>query len=374
MMRKIILSLTILLTLCGISNADFIYATSDGHLGTIKINSSSDIEAPSIQYRGTMSNSSMIPFLMSYWNGTTTRVMMIDRFATESGDRAYVFNPTDMSQCISSADMNGVYGTTLGGFADNGHSVFLAGFSTVYEVDTSSFRVRNSFDCSRVISRDGYDTETECLAVDSSLIHVVASSGERQKYMRFEGQLKTGVSSFLSADTSAGASAMMTTSNNWPIIGHSSGIDVMRSDKKFYRTISTDYPVKAMCTDSSGNLFYSTQYQDGDNYVNTISLFVLGTEFTPVTITSTSPNFRLLRDNSHKDTFAAMTDEGIRFITFQNGRTLIREYTASELGGTPVGIAAATVSGYNANSSSSGCNSGIGLVISALIFCMMRRK
>ncbi|MBR4196907.1 MAG: hypothetical protein IKQ95_09380 [Synergistaceae bacterium] len=370
MIRKITMSLMILLMLCGISSADFVYMTSAGHLGAIKISASSDIEALPLQYTGNVSS----PFLASYWNGRATDIMLIDRNAAASGDRAYIFTPGNMENFTRSADIAGVYGTGIAAYADNGYSLFLGAGSTLYEVSTSSFRVLNSFDCAEIVSRDGYSTEIEALRVDS-LIHVIASSGEKQKYARFDGQLKKNKDLFMSADLSAGASAMLTTSTAWPIIGHSSGIDAMRSDKKLYLTISTDYPVKAMCPDSGSDFFFSTQYYDGSNYVNTIMHSASRTEFTPMTITSSGQDFRLLRDNSHMETFAAMTDEGIRIISYADRRTFSREFTSSDLGGTLAGIAAASVSGYNANSSSSGCDSlYAGMILLAVIPFVMRRK
>ncbi|MBQ3447928.1 MAG: hypothetical protein IJG37_09835 [Synergistaceae bacterium] len=371
MARKIALSLMILLTMCGISNADLVYMTSSGHLGSIRINSSSDIESPSLHYTGNLSS----PFLTTYWDGSSINVMMIDRNATASGDRAYIFPTNNIAECVYSTDLEGIYGTECASFSENGYSLFLGAEGNIYEVRSSSFYILNSFDCYGVISRDGYDTEVLSLAADSSYIHALASDGERQKYMRFDGQIRAGVDVFTSADLRPGASCMLTDSSGWPVIGHSSGIDMLRSDMTLYDTISTDHPVRSICPDSSNSFFYSTQYRDGDNYVNTVMHSAMGTQFTPVTIISSSPNFRLLRDNTHKETFAAMYDEGIRIISYVSGRTSSREYSASSLGGTPAGVAAAAVSGYSPNSSSSGCDSvQAGMILLAMIPLMLRRK
>ena len=250
-MRKIIFAMMILLTFCGVSYADFIYATSTGSLGTIKLNSSSDIEAPSIQYTGNISS----PLLIAYWDGSSTNVMMIERNATDSGDKAYVFRANNIADCVYSADIDGIYGTECASYSQNGYSLFLGAEGKIYEVRSSSFYILNSFDCSGVISRDGYDTETVSLAADSSYIHAIASAGERQKYMRFDGQIRTGVQVFTSADLKPGAYSMIAASSGWPIIGHSSGVDVMMSGMNVYYTISTDYPVKSICEDSSSNFF-----------------------------------------------------------------------------------------------------------------------
>lgn len=370
-MRKFLLTLVMLTALCGISSADMVYMTSTGNLGTIKINSSSDIEAPGIQYTGALSS----PFLTSYWNGSSTSLAIISRNATSSGDRAYVFNPNNLTNYSYSADIEGVYGTDGAGYAESGYSIFLMAGSRIYEVETGNFEVKNSFDCTRVISADGYDTEIDSISVGAQTIHVIASAGGKQRYIRFDGQLKEGVNYFISSDVSEGASVVLSTSNSIPVIGHSTGIDAMDNSRKFYRLISSDYPVKAMCPDNSNGFFYATQYQDGGSYVNTIMHSAQGTQFTPITATSASSNIKLLRDNKNPETFAVMTDESVIICTYKDWKTSTREYPASALGGTLSGIASATVSGYDGNSSSSGCNvAGMGLVALGIMLLTRRVK
>ena len=369
-MRKFLLALAIITMLCGVSSADMVYMTSTGNLGTIKISSSSDIEAPSIQYTGTSSS----PFLTSYWNGSSTNLAIITRNATSSGDRAYVFNPSSLTNYSYSADIEGVHGTSGAGYAETGYSLFLTAGSKIYEVETSGFGVLNSFDCMAVISADGHDTEIDSIAVDAQTIHVIASAGERQRYIRFDGQLKEGVDYFVSADVSAGSTVVLSNSSSYPVIAHSTGIDAMAGNSKFYSLLSSDYPVKAMCRDNSNGFFYATQYQSGESYVNTIMHSLQDTQFTAATITSASSNIKLLRDNKNSDTFAVMTDEAITLFTYSNGRTSRRDYTASTLGGTPSGIAAATVSGYDKDSNSSGCNAFSTMGLAILCITILMRK
>ncbi|MBQ4431017.1 MAG: hypothetical protein II877_05900, partial [Synergistaceae bacterium] len=201
-MRKILLSLAALLVMSGVSSADFVYSTSAGHLGTVKVAASFDIEAPSVKYTGNHSS----PFLTSYWNGSGTSLALIDRNAGTSGDMAYVFSPGGLENFTYSADIEGVYGTSAAGYAESGYSLFLTTGSMLYEVNVNSFSVMNSFDCTRIISDEVYPTEIESIAVDSSLIHIIASAGNARRYMRFEGQLDDTKYSFLSADIPDGAS------------------------------------------------------------------------------------------------------------------------------------------------------------------------
>lgn len=370
-MRKILLAVMFILMLCGVSSADFVYMTSAGNLGRISVNSSSDISSPSIEYTGTHSS----PFLASYWNGSDTSLVIIDRYAGVSGDRAYIFRPSDLTTYERSTDIEGVYGANKAGYSENGYSLFLTAGAEIYEVSTRNFGILNSYDCTRIISDDNYSTDIVSLNVDTSLIHLIITAGETRKYAQFEGQLDDTKEYFVSTDVSDGALPLLS-NHNYPIIGHSFGIDVMRGIKgKFYRVISTDHPVKSMCLDNNDSLFYATQYQDGGKYVNTIEHLTSDSQFSPITIESSSPNIKLIRDNNRHEFFAAMTDEGIRLFTYQNRHTASWEYTASMLGGTPAGITAATVSGYDGKTNSSGCDaSGIGLMMIAAVMFMMRRK
>ncbi len=375
MLKKFALSLMILLSLCGISFADFIYTTESGTLGTIRTNESFDVEAPSIQYRGNMSSA----FVTSFWNGKTSNVLLVDRYGSLSGDRGYVFNPSDLSTFTASYDIAGVYGTELAAFSLNGYSLYLTAGSEIYDVNTYDFKVINSFDCTNVISRDDHDTQIRSIAVDTSIIHVLVNVGEQSKYLRFDGQLKkNGVKYFRSFDVSPGASVVLSTNNNLAAVGHSLGIDMLNSNSKFYRLISTDHPVKAICPDTSGGLFYATQTTSGDKYTNTIRHYSTsepGSNQSTQTIESSSPNIKLLRDTARLDIFAAMTDEKITVFSYIDGMITTWEFTSSDLGGNPVAITAASVKGYSSSSSSSGCSSVYaGLVMIAVIPFMLRKR
>ena len=368
-MRKILLAVTLIAMLCGVSSADMVYMTSSGNLGTIQINSSSDIEVPVVQYTGTASS----PFLTSYWNGSGTSLAIISRNATASGDRAYVFNSDSLTKYGYSADIEGVYGTSGASYSENGYSLFLTAGSKIYEVETRNFDVLNSFDCASVISSDGYAAEVKDIAVGTQTIHAIVTAGQRHGYIRFDGQLKSGVNYFLSSDIEDGSSVIQVI-GDVPLIGNNFGVDTINSEKKFYCLLSSDNPVRAMCHDSGNGYFYATQYQSGDKYVNTIKHSVSDSQFTPATVEAASANIKMLRDNNNTDTFAVMTDEGITLFTYSNSQTSRHEYKSSSLGGTPAGLAAATVSGYNGNSNSSGCNaSGMGIIILGLAM-LMRRK
>ena len=376
MLKKFALSLMILLSLSGISFADFIYTTESGALGTIRTDVSWDVELPSIHYRSNISS----PYVTSFWNGKTSSVILIDRYGSLSGDRGYVFSPSDLTTFSKSVDIAGVYGTEHSAYSQNGYSLYLTSGARIYDVDTYSFRVLNSFDCTEVVSSDNYETEINSVAVDASIVHVLAKAGDFERYIRFDGQLKKdGIKYFKSIDIAPDASVVLSTTDNLAIVGHSLGIDMLRRDGKFYRLVSTDYPVKAMCPDKSGGLFYATQTKTDNTYVNTIHHYSPSEARTEsllsfASIESSSPNIKLLRDTSRFEIFAAMTDERIKIFLYEDSIVSEWDFTSSDLGGNPVEITAATVSGYSASSGSSGCSSVMGLGVIAVISFLLRKK
>lgn len=374
MLRKFTLSLMILLLLCGVSFADFVYTTSDGTLGAIRTNQSSDVVLSSNLYTSHISS----PFLTSYWNGSSTNILLLDRYGSDSGDKGYVFSSSNLEEFTASHDIPGVFGTERADFAQNGYSIYFTTGSEIYDVSTSTFTVKNSFDCAKVISQDGYDTEIYSLATDTSLIHVLARAGDELRYIRFDGQLKSNVRTFKSFDVSPGASVVMGTANssNLAVIGHSYGIDVLTRSGTQYSLVSTDYPVKAICPDKSGGLFYAEQSQSGDVYVNTIWNYSDRSSYEVAEIESSSPNIKLIRDETVPEIFSAMTDEKITVILYSNYAAYTWEFSASSLGGTPAGITSATVSGYDPKKSgSSGCSSGYaGIIMLVMIPFVLKRK
>lgn len=373
MLRKFTLSLMILLLFCGVSHADFVYTTSDGTLGAIRTNESSDVVLYSTLYTSNISS----PLLTSYWTGSSTNILLLDSYGSASGDKGYVFSPSNLEQYAESHDIPGVFGAELADFSENGYSIFFTAGSEIYDVSTSTFTVKNSFDCAKVISRDGYDTEICSFEVDSMIIHVLAKAGDSLRYLRFDGQLKSDVRTFRSFDVRPGSSVVLATTNNQAVIGHSSGIDVMRTNGRYNKIVSTDYPVKAMCPDKDRGIFFAEQRQSGDVYVNTIHHYASQSSFSDTVIESSSPNITLIRDENRKEVFAAMTDEKITVFFYDNTYgTDSWEFTASSLGGTPAGIASATVSGYDPKKSgSSGCSSVYaGMIMLVMIPFIVKRK
>ncbi len=367
---KVLLFLTVIfiLSFCASSWANIAYTNSTGNLGLIQVNSSEDVEAPSIKYSASIAD----PFIFSYWSGSNARVVLTDRNKTESGDRLYIFDPVDFSTVQASKDLDGIRGINAAGYSENGRMIFVSSGSKIFGIETSSFNTEVSYDCERIISTDEYVTEIKSIVVDANTVNVLASSGGLDRYIRFDGQLKEGVTFFISRDVTSGASTLAMV-NGSLLLAHPYGIDALGSDGQFGRIISTDYPVTAMCADDNAGVYYATQQYINGQYVNTITnsantdtVF----KFQPVTLNSSSPYIQLVRDTTH-NMLAVMTAENILIYSVSNGG-LMRSFGNSELYGIPVGITATSASGYNPNSSSSGCNASMSCA--GLIFCLLMMK
>ena len=351
--------------------ADIIYTTSDGVLGSIVIISSSDIVEPSIEYRSGIDE----PYLSAYWNGNGTNVMLIDPYKTESGDRAYIFSPTSLASPSESRDIAGVYGTYLSGYANNGRSLFMAAGSKIFEVKTSDFAVVNSYDCRKILSSDGNDTEIVSVLVDNDYVHVIVGSDNARKFVRFDGQLKDNVKYFISADVSADASCLFKLSNT-VLMGCQPGIMSLGSNGKFVQYISSDATVVSMCEDDEERFYYAMKESSDQTYTFTVTNIQnssLRTKFARREILSNYPYIKMMRDRD-KNVLAIMTGEGISFFDIQSGRNL-RNFTASELGGRPFGMVMSSVSGYDSSSSSGGCQaSGAGVLVLAMAVTLWKKK
>ncbi len=368
MFKKFLTAIVMLMLFCGHSWADIVYATHDGSLGSLEIKSSSDIGEPSIAYRSGISD----PYLDAYWNGKDTDILMIEADKTSSGDRAYLFSPSDLSVMASSHDLVGIHGMNTASYSLNGRSLFMGAGSVLYEVSTENFGVVKSYDCRKVISRDGYETGLETVVVGYDTVNAIASAGDARRYVRFDGQLKERVTYFMSADVSADASCL-TIQDNTVFLGHREGISGLNRTNKFVFVLSTDKPVEAFCNDDDRGFYYATR--SGDVFtVSHSQNTAVSKKFEPVTILSDYPYIKMIRDRTH-NTLAVMTAEEIALFDMKTGKFL-RTYGTSELGGRPVGIAAASVYGYNnSSSSSSGCNlSGAGLILMTMLYAVMKRR
>ncbi|MBR0035411.1 MAG: hypothetical protein IJP54_07015, partial [Synergistaceae bacterium] len=75
-MRKISAGLIlVMMMLCTCAQADIVYMTDDGDMGLVKLNGALSSDLYGTQYTTSWSN----PFLGSYWNGSSTRIILVDR-------------------------------------------------------------------------------------------------------------------------------------------------------------------------------------------------------------------------------------------------------------------------------------------------------
>lgn len=348
--------------LAGTSWANIIYVTQDGNLGSIAISASSDIDSPTISYRSGIG----APYMSAFWNGDGTEVMLLDPDKTESGDRAYIFSPTSLESPHESVDIAGVHNAYLSDYANNGRSLFMAAGSEILEVATRNFSVVNSYDCRKILSSDGNETEIVSLLVDNDFIQAIVGSGNDRKFVRFDGQLKDDVKYFLSADVSADASCIFEF-GNLVLVGCQPGVMALNNYGEFVTYLSADATVVSICDDDEDHFYYATRRVSNSSYTfavtNTLNSSVR-TKFARREFLSNYPYIKMLRD-SDRDILAIMTGEGIWLFDMESS-DLLKSFTASELGGNPLWMVMSSASGYESSSGSSGCAGQSGLLLAGI--------
>ena len=370
-MRKFLLSFVLVFVLFGASYADIVYTTSTGTLGLIEVTSAS-----SADLKGTYTKSLSNALVSAYsdYDGNR-RVILVDKTndLTTSGDSFSRFSPNDLSKALDEETkyFEGVYGTEIIRNSRNGKSLFLSSSSDIYEFDTDTFAMKNSFDCTP--KSDDVASKIKDIAVLENRIFVLAETqNSGDVVIRFDGQLKRNVGAFYEwAVASGDAMKIAELDNSRVAVARKNDVALLENKKvtSLVSLVSSDNPVKDLCRDSESGFFYATQTTDSSgNYVNTISHYTGSiNNFSNVVLNSTSSTLQLIRDDTY-NVLGVISGTGINLYNMSDG-TLINTFTSSELGGNPVSMAI-TNSRINTSNkkNNSGCEvSGLGMIL--LLMC-----
>ena len=367
-MKRIFAALIFVLIFCGISSADIVYTTTGGSLGLIKVTSASSADLEGIQYTGSSSN----PLVVAYKDkDKNRRVMLIEPTSDESvsGDSYVRFSSTELSTPLDSEQkyIKGIYNTEAVTNTDttNGTSLLLTSGTFIYDLDSSSLNLKNSFDCqSGEIVPEIRSLVTN--EVVMALVNTNDASGD--VLMRFDGQLKRNVETFGEWDMKEDDAlqiAFLNTSTRLAI-AREAGVDLWERGN-ISTVVSTDAPVEALCRDSSNGFFYVVQSQDVEGkYINTLSHYSTSTTnpFSTVSVNATSSNVQLIRDDTY-NVLGMITGEELRLYNMSNGN-LIGSYSSSSLGGVPyqMAITNSTSGSAKKSNNNSGCEiSGAGIIL-----------
>ena len=374
MRRILVLLVSMMLMVCTSASANIVYLTSSGAMGVISTSGSDTTELIGTKYTVSWNN----PLLGSYWNGSSTNIILVDRTTdlTTSGDTALIFSPLDLTRPINSTRrvLAGVYSANAIAGSERGRSVFFASDSSIYELSTENFSLTR-FYTYIPNSIEDIDAEITELITGSNVIYALVKQDiSRDVVLRFDGQLRDDVSgSFINRPLAYGAETISWLSGSRVAAGHVQGVDVWQDDRGFRPVLSTDIPVKAVCQDSGNGFYFIEQDESEGVYTTTLNHYSYGEGMISMLYTTTEGRTcRLLRDRSSGIVSAIVGDKILLYK--MNRDTLIGEYDSSELGGVPVQIALTSVPGDN-GSNSSGCSlSGIGMMMIFLAGVIVSRK
>ena len=374
-MRKfsagMILVMMMMVLVCSASHADIVYLTSEGDMGLVKLDGARSADLHGTQYTTSWSN----PFLGSYWNGSSTRVILVDRTTdtTASGDTAYTFNPSDLTSPIETKRrvLAGVYSAQAMAGSDNGRAVFFASGSSVLEFSTDDFSLRRSYTY-KPKSSDDITAEITGLMTGTNVIYALTQQDiSRDIVLGFDGQLRDDVSTFEKKPLAYETEAISWLSGSRVAAGHEYGVDVWFDSRGFLPALSTDAPVKAVCEDGGTGFYFIEQYESDDVYTTTLKHYSSGKVSTLFTNTI-GQTCQLVRD---KDNWIIGVIAGDTILVYRmDDDVLLGEYDSILLGGLPLQIAVSNVSG-DKGKNNSGCSlSGMGMMLFLAGVCVIHKR
>ncbi len=371
-MRKLLAIMTIILiTACTSAHADIVYLTDSGALGRVRTSGSTSADLLGTQYTTSWAD----PLLGSYWTGSNTRVILVDRTTdtATSGDTALIFDPADLTSPIESTRkiLAGVYFAQVMAGSNNGRAIFFASGTSIYEFSTANFSLTRSYTYKPKTSED-ITAEITGLISGSNLIYALVQQDiSRDIVLEFDGQLKENTSSFYNRPLDFKTSAISWLSNARVAVGHEYGVDELRDKRGFRYMLSTDVPVMAVCEDSGSGFYFIEQSESEDTYITTLKHYSSGKVSTLFTNTE-GRICKFVRDGDNGIMAAIVGDDLL--VYRMRSDTLLGKYDSSELGGLPEQIAASAVKGDD-GSSNSGCSfSGMGAVMLILAGVSVFRK
>lgn len=376
--KKLFVSLLLVMMLCSASQADIAYTTTTGNLGLIKISRNNDILSvgtPSVQYSGIGTNS----LAASYWDGTNPRLIVIDRttdLENSSGDKAFIFDTSNFSSPLNTngTTLTGAYNVQSATSSYNGKGLFTASRenASIIEFRTEDFSLGHSY----TYKPESGDTSTpkalSILADYNSVYTLFNVNSNKSVAMKFDGQLKENVEDYIRVEMEYEASLMGWLSNGRVVTAHTNGIDVLDGGN-FKRLLSMDKPVKTFCQDSGHGFYFATQEQSNDIY--TCNLYHYDNEsqdVTPLQENKTGSRLQTIKDDGN-NVLAAIIGGKLYLYDMKNDN-LAGEYDSSVLNGEPVSLSLTSASGDD-GSTSSGCEiSGAGIILLMACVKFLRRK
>ena len=372
-MRKFsaVVILVMMMAVCSSAHADIVYLTASGDVGRIHVTGSESADLYGTQYTTSWSS----PFIGSYWNGSSTRIILVDRTTdtAASGDTALIFDPSNLTKPLDTERkvLAGVYSAQAMAGSDNGRAVFFASGSSIHEFSTEDFSLTRSYTYKPKTSEDIASEITGVITGSNVIYALVQQTGSHDLVLEFDGQLRDDISSFKTHALAHETAAFSWLNGTRVAAGHEYGVDVMSDSRGFLRFLSTDVPVKAVCRDTDTGFYFIEQYESEGVYTTTLKHYSSGEVSTLFTNTE-GRTCRLVRDGDNGIFGAIAGDEVLVFRMADD--ELIGEYDGEMLGSLPAQIVISNVTGSD-KSSSSGCSiTGMGMMLFLAGVCILSKR
>ena len=354
-MKKFLASLIFLGMLCGAASADFVYSTTDGKLGIINIPSADSVDLSSTRYEGTKANS----IIATYWenntsNGNGNSKLLFVTPTTggpESSDTAIRFQNANISAPLDDAEnpitLQGANGSKIVATTQSGGSIYIAAGSSVRKYSTESFALEKVYE---EASNDVVpNPEINGLLLTASRVYVLFTRNKAESkdiVLDFDGQLSTGIRNFNSWEVASCSKTIQFISNSRMLVGHEEGIDILNGE----RLVSSDAPVISICSDNGDGFYYATLSND----LSSVYHYSASTSTATALLSNVSGNHVNVNHTDY-DTLTVIAGGEMKIYKMEDD-SLLKTYTASELGGTPYNITVAIAGGDSASGGSGGCN------------------
>ena len=365
-MRKIFVSVIFVVLMCMSANADIVYLTESGGMGSISVTDSFSVNLLGIQYTSTASD----PFLASYWNGSDSRVILIDRTTNTqtSGDAALIFKPDNLTtpENAKGVTLAGTYNTQAALGSYNGKALFTASGASIHQYDTGDFSVARVYTYSA-------DTEPEIISLatgTTTVYALVRQETSRDIMLVFDGQLRDDVSqNYAKHNVSDDAECFAWLNGTRLALAHSGGVSIW-SNNRWNLTAASDAPVKALCRDGGDGFYFAEQEESNGTYTTRLRHYSSNTKTISTLYTDDDAEVCCLVRDEDNNLLGAVIGDNI-LVYNMDIDNLLAEYDSESLGGEPVMLAMSYVKGDDGKTKS-GCDiAGAGIIMilaGALIF------
>lgn len=366
-MKKIFISIIFIMAACATACADIVYTNEGGGVGLVEITASpKSATHKGIQYTSNIPGA----VIASFWENNTSNgdgnsklILISPDLSTDttvSGDRAYIFNPSTLTQPANEVSkpfrLVGSYGTPKVVQTETGNTLYVATDTGLREYYTAGLGLRNTY---APTSKD-FNIKEDPVVVDvvnvgyASIVLVGRNETSGDVVVTLDGKLDSKGEVKVRHDNYAIASL-----SSGLAVGNATGV-ITVSGSTSKDLFTTAAPVVSICRDSGSGFYYVVSgdglyhYKDENNK--------------DVSLTKNSgANDKVM--NAGNNILVAIAGTKLAFYNMEDDSSITSFDVA------PTSIATRTTSGQSGGSGGSGCSiGGVGVIMMAVVFMSLARR